>query len=1091
MTSDSSRLDGMDASAKRELLARLLRERATGAGEEFELSPGQEALWFLHELAPDSAAYNVAFCARVRSELDRERLERALLKLMERHSMLRCIIVKSAQAPRQRIGPVPERCLEIVDASGLEEEELKSLVDETNARPFDLAAGPVFRCTLFSCSPTEHVLLLSVHHVFSDASSFGTLVSDLTTLYEEDSPTLTPLAADAYAGFVKWIRAKVDSEEGLQAWKYWQAQLQNLPSERLPSDHPRPKMQSFRGASHHFELPAALCEAVRTLARSLNATPFMVLAAGLHALLHRYSGSPVVPIGTPLSGRSRPEDEATVGYFINPVVLYAPVRPGMTFRQHITEMRATAIGAQRFGEFPFPELVKRLQPVRDTSEMPVFQVMLNMNKASQFAAFSEVARRGVPVRVGSLVLETFPVDQQEGQFDLHLDLLESGGAIPAVFKYRTDLFEQATIERMAGHFRTLLESGVTDPDQRLNELPLLTKAERRQLVVDWNATEVKYPADVCLHALFEAQARRMPEAVAVEFEGSRLRYRELNERANRLAHYLRGIGVGPDTLVGVAMERSLELVAALVGVLKAGGAYVPMDPGYPKERLGCILEDSKAPLVLTEESLVNELPRFAGRLLCVDKEWSRITRESAENPASEVKPEHLAYVLFTSGSTGRPKGVAIEHRAAANFVQWAKRVFTPPELAGVLFATSVCFDLSVFEVFVPLSVGGKVIVVPNVLHLPFLPERDELTLINTVPSAMAELLRGGAVPASVKTVNLAGEVLPESLVEQIYATTQAEKVYNLYGPTEATTYSTYTLVQRGSSVAIGKPIANTQCFILDAHRYPVPIGVSGELYLSGQGLARGYYGRPELTNERFVPNPFGEDEGARMYRTGDLCRWLHDGSIQYLGRIDNQIKLRGFRIELGEIENALRQHPEVQEAVVVVREEGEKRLVAYVVLGGEPSCPTAELRGYLKQKLPEYMLPAAYVRLKALPLTPNGKLDRKALPAPEGNAYTHRGYEAPQGETETLLADLWGEVLKLDRVGRHDNFFEMGGHSLLAMQLVSRIRGVLGVDVALGSLFETPTVAGVTEYIQAIQWTAEKSSASGLALLADREEVEL
>jgi amino acid adenylation domain-containing protein len=616
-------------------------------------------------------------------------------------------------------------------------------------------------------------------------------------------------------------------------------------------------------------------------------------------------------------------------------------------------------------------------------------------------------------------------------------------------------------------------------------LPMLSDDERRQLLVDWNDTAAAHLGKgLCLHQLIEEQTGRTPDQVAVVFEQQTLTYGELNRRANQLAHHLSRMGVGPDVLVGLFVERSPEMLVGIVGILKAGGAYVPIDPDYPKKWIGYILQDSKTSVVLTRESLVDELPSFAGQSICLDGDWAEIGCESEENPVTQVEPEHLAYVLFTSGSTGRPKGVALEHRGAVTFVQWAKQVFTPQELAAVLFSTSVCFDLSVFEMFVPLSAGGKVILARNALHLPTLPEKDEVTLINTVPSAIAELLRMGAVPASVKTVNLAGEALWGRLVEQIYATTKAEKVYNLYGPTEATTYSTYALVPRGCPVTIGRPIASTQVYILDARRNPVPIGVVGELYLAGGGLARSYYGRPELTNERFVPNPFSEEREGRMYRTGDLCRWLPDGNIEYVGRGDHQVKLRGFRIELGEIEAVIAQHPVVREVAVIAREDapGDKRLVAYLVAENPPADLGDRLRAFVRAVMPEYMVPAHFVTLEALPRTQNGKLDRKALPAPSLGDGSGRGVAvAPRTATEEMVAGVFRGVLDRTDFGVFDNFFDLGGHSLMAARIVLQLRAASGRNLPLRVLFERQTVSELAEAIDALAWAANSRQQSAAA----------
>ncbi|MBZ5569147.1 MAG: AMP-binding protein, partial [Acidobacteriia bacterium] len=672
MTIDTHRLDRLDANAKRELLARLLRERPIASGEPFELSLGQEALWFLHELAPDSTAYNVAFCVRVLSEVDSERLEGALLKLLERHPMLRCTFVSGAQGPRQCIGPVPQRSLELVDASDWSEEELRGRVHEYYRRPFDFASGPIFRSTLFRRRGTGHVLLISAHHIVFDAWSLGIVLSDLATLYESGAAAVLPPKAGSYAGFVKWQQTMIESEEGREAWGYWRSRLERTSSTiDLPTDHPRPSVQSFQGATFDFNLPATLALQIRGLARAENTTPYTVLAAAFHALLHRYTGAPEVPIGTPLVGRSQQEFEHTVGYFVNPVVLCARVESGTTFRQHLAAMREATIAALQYGDFPFLEIVKRLQPARDPSRTPLFQVMLNLMKTTQVGVAGEVVRAdsAVPLRLGSLAVEAFPLRQQEGQFDLDLDLLDTGAAMPAVLKYSTDLFEAGTIERMAGHFVTLLSAAVADPDRRIADLPLLTDQERTQVLVNWNATAKVYP-ETTIHRLIEEQVRRAPTATALVFEGRAMSYDELNRRDNQLARHLRGMGVGPDTLVGVCIERSFEMVVALLGVLKAGGAYVPVDPGYPADRQAYMIEDSRAPVLLTQANLAGGWANAGARVVVLDTGWEEIARQPGEDLQDGAQPDHLAYVIYTSGSTGKPKGAMNTHRAVSNRLLW-------------------------------------------------------------------------------------------------------------------------------------------------------------------------------------------------------------------------------------------------------------------------------------------------------------------------------------------------------------------------------------------------------------------------------------
>jgi amino acid adenylation domain-containing protein len=584
--------------------------------------------------------------------------------------------------------------------------------------------------------------------------------------------------------------------------------------------------------------------------------------------------------------------------------------------------------------------------------------------------------------------------------------------------------------------------------------------------LEWNDTDRDYSRNLCIHELFEIQAQRGGESVAVVFEGQQLAYQELNRRSNQLAHYLRKREVGPEVLVGLCVERSLDMIVGLLGILKAGGAYVPLDPAYPRERLAAILEDAKAPILVTQASLVDILPPHTAQVVRLDADWPKIAAESDTNPASNVKPENLSYVLFTSGSTGRPKGVAIQHSSAAMLIQWAQNVFLPEEIAGTLFSTSMCFDLSVFEMFVPLSMGGKIIVAQNALSLPKLPAAREVTLINTVPSAIAELVRMDAVPDSVQVVNLAGEALPTSLAQKIYEKTKARKVYNLYGPTEDTTYSTYALVPRKGEVTIGKPLPNTQVYILDANQQPTPIGVPGELHLAGDGLARGYFGRPDLTAERFLPNPFSSEPGERMYRTGDLARFLPDGNIQYLNRMDNQVKLRGFRIELGEIESVLSQHPSVESVVVIAREDkpGDKRLVAYIVPTGEVS--RVDLCLFLKESLPEYMVPSLFTTIEALPLTPNGKVNRRALPPPDWSVVENTLPVDARDPLELMLLKSWRKVLGISKIGIRDNFFDLGGHSLLSARLLSEVEKIAGREIPLSALFRGATVESLAQIIR-------------------------
>jgi len=1033
-----------------------------------QISPLQERLWFMERLNLGEPVYNEAEAVRLRGDLNIEALELALNAVIARHEVLRTMFQVIDGLPMARVRESYLLRLTTVDLSGgaevEREEELQRLLTSEPRIRYSLEEEPAIRATLIRLAANEHVFVLMMHHLICDWSSLGVFWRDLSVLYASNcrnAPVALPALSLQYGDYSVWARQQLTETAQADDLAFWVENLRGAPALlELPLDHPRPQVLSHRGARRRFRINRTVTEAFRRLSRQERKSLFALFTAALDVLLYRYTGQDDILLGVPIAERGRPEFQTMIGFLLHTHVLRTHISGEMTFLDLVARVQQGALELYEHRSVPFDRVVHATRPERSLSYSPLFQVMVNWRDRDQQLCF---------IGMEGLDVESVLVDSKISKFDLTLFLTDMGDEVWAEMEYSTDLFDEASVTRMFGNYVTLLDSIASDPDQLIAKLNILTTAERRELIVERNNTHVKLPSDKCIHELFEQQVERSPQALAAECDGHQWSYRELNERANQLAHCLRGLGVGPETLVGVCMARSLDLLVALLGILKAGGAYVPMDPGYPKERLRYILEDSKATIVLTEDSLVNMLPNFAGQLICLDKERKRIAREPRENLIVAVRPEHLSYVLFTSGSTGRPKGVALEHRSASNFVQWAMQVFTPQELACVLFSTSICFDLSVFEIFVTLSAGGKIIVARDALHLINLPQRAGVTLINTVPSAMAELVRAGAIPASVKTVNLAGEALPDALVEDIYASTHVDKVYNLYGPTESTTYSTYTLVKRGCPATVGTPIANTQCYILDANLNPVPIGVSGVLYLSGTGLARGYYGRPDITKERFVLNPFSAEPGARMYSTGDLCRWLRDGTIQYSGRVDQQIKLRGFRIELGEIESALLSHSGVREAVVV-QEQRDKQLVAYVVVSHKASCTTVELRNYLKAKLPDYMVPNAFSVVEALPLTANGKIDRKAL-----SSKVHVSVEEQSGihwvlPSQTLLqaqlVQIWQEVLGARPMGVRDSFFDLGGHSLLAVRMIDRVNKLLGINLSLPTFFLNPTIEGIARALE-------------------------
>jgi len=1031
------------------------RRQASGPAP---LSFAQEQLWFLNHLAPDSPVYNINDAVDFHGEYNSDAMRKAVQELVRRHEILRTEFSHSGGQPVQTVLPEMNVALAELDLGSLppqeREREWARVVREQGRKPFDLSKAPLLRATAVHLSDHEHRLLVTIHHILADEWSMEVFHQELTRLYDAFStgrPSPLPELPIQFADFACWQREWLKGEVLESQTSYWKKELAGAPSIlEMPTDKTRPASQSFHGATESFQLSGKLLDELKTLGREQQATMFMILEAAFMALLRRYTGQDDIVVGTPISARTHSETENLIGLFLNTVLLRAKFSERPNFLSLVQQVRDRVLGAYAHPDLPFERLVAELAPDRDPSRMPLFQVMFVLHNPEGVSEVSQVS--------GNRDLGT-----GTSKFDLTLLLSETEDGLEGMIEYNTDLFEASTIQRICGHYRTLLEASVAQPDRSITELPMLTDQERRQLLVDWNNTAVEVPGKtLCLHQMIEEQAARTPDQVALVFDQQRLTYGELNRRANQLAHYLQELAVGPDTLVGLFMERSLEMIVGLLGILKAGGAYVPMDPTYPKERIAYILEDSKVPIVLTQKSLVNELPNFVGQAICLDSGWTQIANHPQENPSSPVKPENLAYTLFTSGSTGRPKGVALEHRSAVAFIHWANRVFTPKQLEGVLFATSICFDLSVFEMFVPLSVGGKIVIVPNVLHLRNLSAKDGITLINTVPSAIAELLRMGCVPDSVKTINLAGEALSGSLVDQIYETTNVDYVYNLYGPTETTTYSTCTLLPSGCPVTIGKPIANTQAYILDANRNLVPIGVTGELYLAGAGLARGYYGRPDLTNERFVPNPFSGQSGARMYRTGDICNWLSDGNIRYVGRADYQVKLRGFRIELGEIEAALKQQPGVEQAVVVAREDKQvgKILVAYFVAKAGKSAQSEMLRGALQATLPNYMVPSHFVLLDRLPLNANGKIDRNALPPISlANDIPAGAGEEPRGEFEQLLAKAWAEALGLNRICRHDNFFSLGGHSLTALKIAFNCQQEFNVNFPLQLFVQFPVLS--------------------------------
>lgn len=1027
-----------------------------------ELSFPQQRLWFLDQVEPGGAAYVIPQALEICGSLDVPVLERALGALVSRHDSLRTVFVSVEGRPLQVVSEPGRWMLPVVDLVGEADarQKLPQVLREEASRGFDLERGPLFRARLYRLAADTHVLLLTMHHIVADGWSVDVLIRELGELYHHllrgEAATLPALRLQ-YRDFARWQRSWLEGEVLKDLLAHWRARLAGAPQVfELPADRPRPSMESYRGAMYSFTLPLELVDRLRELARREGVTLYMTLLSGFALLLSRYTGQKDILIGTPVANRSRTEIEDLVGCFVNTLVLRANLSGDLSSNQLLARMREECLDAFAHQEVPLERLVEVMHPERDLSRNPLFQVM--------FALRNEPPYR---LELAGLTLRPIEVDRRAAQVDLTLDMQETPEGLRGSFEYATDLFDEPTIARMATHLRLLLEGMAVSPGRRVWDLPMLTAAERQQLVGEWNDTAVALPAKRCMHELVAEQVARTPDAIALVSSSLKLSYRELDRRANQLAHVLRKRGVGPDILVGLCVNRTPGMIIALLGILKAGGAYVPLDPDYPAERLAFMLEDCGARKLVTEESLRASLPPLpvGCDVIYLDRDASDLAAERDDEPRSDVGLSHLAYAIYTSGSTGRPKAALVTHRGLLNLALSEKHLFGIGPQSRVLQFASLSFDTSISEIAMALCSGATLYVEPRETILPGPDlerclEREKITVLSLTPSALAVI--DPAAASSVQQVIVGGEPCPAELAARWMGRC---RFFNTYGPTETTVTTTYIEYRNGVlPPLIGRPLPNVRVYLLDRMLQPVPEGVAGELYIGGVGVARGYVNRPQLTAERFVPDPFCGTPAALMYRSGDFARWRAGGQIEFIGRLDNQVKLRGFRIELGEVEASLSQHPAVKECVVVVREDapGDRRLVAYVTLTS--AAPAGELRSFLKQRLPDYMVPSAFVTLDKLPLTLSAKVDRKALPVPEGTSYAARGYEAPVGEIETKLAQIWAEILKLKRVGRHDNFFELGGHSLLAMSVIERMRRA-GLHTDVRALFVAPTLTALAAVV--------------------------
>jgi aspartate racemase len=1064
--------------------------RVTRDGE-LPLSFAQLRLWLLDRLDPNTATYNVPSCFRLKGKFSLAAFEQSLTEIVRRHEALRtCFRAVEGRPVQQIAAPAPFH-VSVVDLKGLpepvREEEVARLALDGARQPFDLGKAPLMRATLFKLAAKEQVLLLNMHHIAFDGWSWGVFERELTALYKaflNGKPSPLPELSIQYADFAAWQREWLQAEVLHAQLDYWKEKLSgSLPVLDLPTDHPRPGLQTFNGSTVSSMLSPKLTQGLKTLSRREGVTLFVTLLAAFQVLLQRYTGQEDLLVGTPIANRNRAETEGLIGLFMNTLVMRSDLSGALTFRELLGRVQETALGAYAHQDLPFEKLVEELNPPRDLGRSPIFQVLLSLlNTPMQ------------PLELSGLELRRMKADSGTSKFDLSLYATEIPEGLRCAFEYNTDLFNADRIERMLGHFQVLLEGVVAHPERRLSNLPMLTESEKHRLLVEFNQTQADVPRGKCIHDLLEKQAERTPERVALAGPGLTkasasqvsLTYAELNQRANELAYYLRSLGVGPGVLVAVCMERTVEMVVGLLAVLKAGGAYVPLDPAYPPERLAFILEETQAPVVLTQQSLAALLPSHQARIVCLDDpnlqvEIQKLAGDDFRFSRNPQDPSHLAYVLYTSGSTGKPKGVEICHRAVVNFLNSMREVPGIKAEDTLLSVTTLSFDIFGLEVWLPLITGAKVVIAPEEVardgrELAALMRRSGATVMQATPFTWRLLLESGWEGNAHLKILCGGEAWPAQLAEQLLP--KCASLWNMYGPTETTIWSAVHAVEKGKQVLIGPPIANTQFYVVDGHLQPVPVGVPGELLIGGEGLARGYLNRAELTAEKFVANPFSSDAGSRLYRTGDLVRYRADGTLEFLGRTDQQVKIRGFRIELEEIENVLRKHSGVAEAVVVVREDGgNQRVVAYVVPSAESDGRPAELRDFLKAQLPVYMVPTAYVMLEKLPLTPNGKVDRKALPPPEATTI-----EAPSGSgaardtLEQLLAQLWKRILGVRHVGLGDDFFDLGGHSLAAVRLFSEIEKLTGKRLPLATLFQASTVGELAEILRKDGWSPNWSS---------------
>ncbi len=1061
------------SSKKRELFERLLKEKGIqvqsaqpiARREDHSpciLSSAQQRLWFLDQLEPGNHSYHIFRAIKLSGPLNIQALQNALDTIVERHESLRTTIRSEDGVPKQVISRSFSVEVPIIDLSvypkAEQNEEVERLLYSGVQKPFNLSSDMMLRATLLRLDEEEHILLLVTHHIATDGWSMEILSRELSVLYTAfslDKPSPLPDLPIQYADFAIWQREWLQGRELEEKLSYWKQQLDGAPSIlELPTDRPRPPIRTYQGAKQALAFSHSLKKDLKELSQRSGTTLFMTLLSAFATLLFRYSGQEDLVIGSPIANRNRRELEDLIGVFFNTLALRIDLSGNPTFLELLDRVRQVTMDAYDRQDIPFEKLIEELQVQRDLSRNPLVQILF--------------ALQNVPtstVKLGELTLSPFDFDSGIARLDLEIFLWEDEENICGSILYDTDLFDAETITRLIGHFQTLLEAVVLNPQQHISELPLLTEHEQQQLLVKWNSTQAEFNRKMLLHQMFERIAERIPNAIAVVCGDQRLTYQELNSRANQLAHYLQTLGVTAGVLVGICVERSVEMIVGLLGILKAGGAYVPFDPTYPQQRLAFMLSDSNVPVLLTQRRLLSLLPGEERQVVCLDTDWEIISQRSTKNLSNATFADSLAYVIYTSGSTGRPKGVQIQHKSIINLLEAIRPLFHFDERDIWTVFHSYAFDFSVWEIWGALTAGSRLVIVPaKITQSPRefyeLLCSEKVTVLHQTPSAIQSLTAIKRteinMPLYLRLIVCGGEALSSHFVPKLLE--WDIPIWNFYGPTEATVWTTITKVTSDDTakafIPIGHPIANTQTYILDRYLHPVPVCIPGELHISGIGLARGYFNRPELTAEKFIPNPFVKDQsGARLYKTGDLVRYLPNGDIEFLGRIDHQVKIRGFRIELGEVEAVLRQHSIVQQAVAIVREDqpGDKRLVAYVVSRRDAAPSMNELRDFLQQRLPEYMVPSVFMFLEQLPLTPNNKIDRRELPVPTiSRTELESSFVPPHTHTESVIAEIWQELLNVDKISVYDNFFDLGGHSLLVMQVIAELEKKLKVRLNPG-----------------------------------------